>query len=135
MVDRHVSSEWWKEIIGHFVKTCNNVVIRCWKEESAEIACAERYGKAEDAGNEMSITAVVTDELLAELMSEERRYEDLYNKMTKYFTINVKNERCDLCSAHYGTEMYITIYADSDVSFFEEVMSKFTEDEFSIGEW
>lgn len=60
---------------------------------------------------------------------------DIYNKMTKYFTINVKNELCDICSAHYGTEMYITIYSDKDILFFEQVMSKYSDDYFSIGEW
>ena len=91
--------------------------------------------KATDTGNEVSISAIVTDELVAELMDENPKYKELYNKMTKYFTINVKNDLCDICSTHYGTEMYITIYSDIDISFFEGVMSKFTEDEFSIGEW
>lgn len=135
MIDHHVSSGWWKAIIGHFVKVGDSIEIRCWKEEANEITCAECYGKAIDAGNEVSVSAVVTDALIKELMSEEQRYENLYNKMTKYFTINVKNECCDFCSAHYGTEMYITIHADSDIAFFENAMGKYTEDEFSIGEW
>lgn len=55
--------------------------------------------------------------------------------MTKYFTINVKNELCDICSAHYGTEMYIAINSNQDISFFEQVMGQSSADCFSIGEW
>lgn len=135
MIDRCVSSEWWKAIIEHFVKVGDSIEIRCWKEEPDEISYAERYGKATDDGNEMSITANVTDELITELMAENLQDKNIYNKMTKYFTINVKNELCDICSAHYGTEMYITIHSDTDIAFFENVMSEFTEDEFSIGQW
>ena len=60
---------------------------------------------------------------------------EIYNKMTKYFTINVKNELCNICSEHYGTEMYIVIYSDVDVLFFEQVMKQYSDDCFSIGEW
>ena len=80
MIYRGVSSDWWKALIEHFVKAGDSVEIRCWKEEADEIACAERYGKATNAGNEVSVTAVVTDTLIKELMLEERHYEDLYNK-------------------------------------------------------
>ncbi len=136
MIDSHVSSEWWKAIIAHFVKVGDRVEIRCWKEEIEDISHAKHYEKSHRyTGNEVSISAIVTDELVAELMDENPKYKELYNKMTKYFTINVKNDLCDICSTHYGTEMYITIYSDIDISFFEGVMSKFTEDEFSIGEW
>jgi hypothetical protein len=31
--------------------------------------------------------------------------------------------------------MYITIYSDKDILFFEQVMSKYSDDYFSIGEW
>ena len=32
-------------------------------------------------------------------------FKAIYNKMTKYFTINVKSEQHKFCSAHYGTEI------------------------------
>ena len=70
-----------------------------------------------------------------ELMEETPTDKEIYNKMTKYFTINVKNELCNICSEHYGTEMYIVIYSDVDVLFFEQVMKQYSDDCFSIGEW
>jgi hypothetical protein len=135
MIDHSVSSDWWKSIIKHFFKVGDNFEIRCWKEETEEILQAQQYGTATDEGNEISIKGVLTDKLLLELMTDNPSDKDIYNKMTKYFTINVKNELCDICSAHYGTEMYITIYSDKDILFFEQVMSKYSDDYFSIGEW
>lgn len=95
----------------------------------------KRYGEAIEEGNEVSIKGVLTDELLSELMEENPTDKEIYNKMTKYFTINVKNELCDICSAHYGTEMYIAINSNQDISFFEQVMGQSSADCFSIGEW
>ncbi len=135
MIDHYVSSDWWKKIIEHFVKVGDNFEIRCWKEETEENSQARRYGKATDDGYETSVQGVLTDELLLELMAENPKDKDILNKMTKYFTINVKNELCEICSAHYGTEMYVTIYSDKDILFFEQVMSKYSDDYFSIGEW
>lgn len=109
MVDNTVSSEWWKTIIHHFIKVGDNFEIRCWKEETEEILQVKRYGKAIADGNEISIKGAFVDELLLELMEENPADKEIYNKMTKYFTINVKNELCDIWSCHYGTEMYIEI--------------------------
>ena len=52
--------------------------------------------------------------------------------MTKYFTIHVENNLCDIWSEHYGTEMVIDIRADADIEFFEQVMRRYPES-FSIG--
>jgi len=135
MINHNISSEWWKQIVEHFIRDGDNIEFRCWKEESAEISRAQCYGKAEEDGNELSIKAVITKELIEELMYENPKDKEIYNKMTKYFTLNVHNELCDICSAHYGTEMYITIYSDNDKLFFRQVMSKYTDDDFSVGEW
>ena len=135
IVDNAVSSGWWKAIIHHFIRVGDNFEVRCWREETQEILQVKRYGEAIEEGNEVSIKGVLTDELLSELMEENPTDKEIYNKMTKYFTINVKNELCDICSAHYGTEMYIAINSNQDILFFEQVMSQSSADCFSIGEW
>lgn len=131
MTDNSVSSSWWKNLVRHFVHTGDELEIRCWKEETAEIQNALIYGKITEDRNEVSIRGTVTDELLLELLDDEPTDKSIYNKMTKYFTINVKNELCDFCSAHYGTEMYIENLREEDISFVEDVFSKFA-DKFSI---
>lgn len=135
MVDNSVSSEWWKRIIHHFLRVGDSFEIRCWKDEIQEVSQAKRYGAVTDDGNEVSIKGIIIDELLLELTEEKPTDKETYNKMTKYFTINVKNELCDICSAHYGTEMYVIIYSNKDILFFEQVMNKYSDDYFSIGEW
>ena len=135
MVDNTVSSEWWKTIIHHFLRVGDNFELRCWEEETQEILQAERYGVATTEGHEVSIKGVIVDELLLELMEETPTDKEIYNKMTKYFTINVKNELCNICSEHYGTEMYIVIYSDVDVLFFEQVMKQYSDDCFKSSRW
>ena len=65
------------------------------------------------------------------MLSENPSDKSLYNKMTKYFTINIENEKCNFCSAHYGTELYLMNVSDEDFKFFEKVM-KLYSDCFSI---
>ena len=81
--------------------------------------------------NEVSVKGVVSAKLLAELLSDEPSDKSIYNKMTKYFTINVENERCFFCSAHYGTEMYLERVSDEDILFFESVVNQY-DDCFSV---
>ncbi len=132
MIDLCVSSEWWKKIMGHFVRVGDSFEIRCWKEETAETEGASLYGTAVDDKNEVSIKGSVTKELLAEWLAEEPADKSIYNKMTKYFTIHVENELCDIWSEHYGTEMVIDVRSDTDVEFLEQVMGQYPES-FSIG--
>ena len=37
MIDSHISSHWWQELVKYFVNVGNSLEIRCWKEESEEI--------------------------------------------------------------------------------------------------
>lgn len=69
----------------------------------------------------------MTNDLLKKLLTEEPTDKSIYNKMTKYFTIHVKNDLCDIWSEHYGTEMVIDIMAKTDIEFFEEVMGQYPE--------
>ena len=50
--------------------------------------------------------------------------------MTKYFTINVERGDLRFCSAHYGTELYIEGATEEDVSFFQNIMSPYEDDEY-----
>ncbi len=132
MIDNSISSHWWKKIIEHFVKVGDPFEIRCWREEAAEIGQASLYGTAVDDRYEVSIKGIVTKDLVEELLIEEPADKGIYNKMTKYFTIHVKNDLCDIWSEHYGTEMVINITADTDIEFFEQVMRQYPES-FSVG--
>ena len=140
MVDNTVSSEWWKTIIHHFIKVGDNFEIRCWKEETEEILLSNKFYSISVQYSmrkkmEISIKGAFVDELLLELMEENPADKEIYNKMTKYFTINVKNELCDIWSCHYGTEMYIEIYSDKDILFFDQTMRQYPDTSFSIAVW
>lgn len=134
MIDHSVSSQWWKQIMKHFVSAGDRFEIRCWREETAEIGEASQYGTVMDDRYEVSIKGTVTKELLETWLTEEPADKSVYNKMTRYFTIHVENARCDIWSEHYGTELVIDIIADADIDFFERVMGQYPES-FSIGIW
>lgn len=131
MVDRSVSSEWWRELIRHFANVSDEMEIRCWKEETVEISRATMYGAPLEDGYEVSVKGTVTPHLLAELLAEEPTDKDIYNKMTKYFTINVYHKSRIFSSEHYGTEIYLS-GADDDVSFISKVLEPYS-DCFSVG--
>jgi len=132
MVDGMISSNWWKKIIKHFVKINDKFEIRCWKDETNEINQAILYGSLLEDNNEVSIKGNVNHELLNELLcSSEPIDKNLYNKMTRYFTINISNDLCELCSTHYGTELYIDHISDEDKEFFKKIMLPYW-DSFSI---
>lgn len=132
MIDRRISSDWWKKLVKHFVKVGDSLEIRCWKEETVDIQQASLYGNPIDDNYEVSIKGVVSEQFLSELLSENPTDKSIYNKMTKYFTINAEHEGCKFCSAHYGTEMYLIGVSDDDIAFFKAVMNEFTEEDFSI---
>ena len=132
MIDRHLASDWWKKLIKNYIKVDDILEIRCWKEELAEIQQASVYGNPIDDNYEVSIKGIVSEQFISELMSENPTDKSIYNKMTKYFTINVEREQFKFCSAHYGTEMYLIGVSDEDIAFFQNVMDKFSEEDFSI---
>ena len=132
MIDNTVSSSWWKELVRRFVRVGDELEIRCWKEEAEEIKTASRYGKPTAERTEVSIRGTVTDAFLRELMDEEPTTRSGYHAMTKYFTINVKNELCAFYSEHYGTEICMENLRENDVSFVEDVFGQWG-DTFSVG--
>jgi len=132
MIDRNITSVWWKELVKHFVQVGDKLEIRCWKEEVLEIQQATSYGNITEDNYEVSIKGIVSEALISELLSENPTDKSIYNKMTKYFTINVEHEQFKFCSAHYGTEMYLIGVSDGDIAFFQAVMKEFSEEDFSI---
>ncbi len=132
MIDRRIASDWWKKLVKYFVKVGDSLEIRCWKEESAEIQQASIYGNPFEDNDEVSIRGVVSEQFISELLSENPTDKSIYNKMTKYFTINAEREGIKFCSAHYGTEIYLMGMSDDDVAFFQDVMKEYTEEDFSI---
>ena len=131
MVDYSVSSEWWKKLIRHFANVGDEMEIRCWKEETVEISRAAMYGVPSEEGYEVSVKGTVTPHLLAELLADEPADKDIYNKMTKYFTIRVYRKSRIFSSEHYGTEIYLS-GADDDISFISKVLEPYG-DCFSVG--
>ncbi len=132
MIDRRISSDWWKKLVKYFVKAGDSLEIRCWKEEAAEIQQASIYGNPTDDNYEVSIKGVVSERFISELLSENPTDKSIYNKMTKYFTINAEREGRKFCSAHYGTEIYLIGVSDEDIAFFQDIMKGYTEEDFSI---
>lgn len=132
MIDHNISSFWWKELVKYFVQVGDKLEIRCWKEELAEIQQATSYGHPTEDNYEVSIKGIVSEGLISELLSENPADKSIYNKMTKYFTINVEREQLKFYSAHYGTEMYLIGVSDDNIAFFQDVMKEFTEEDFSI---
>ena len=132
MINRRVSSDWWKKLVKYFVQVGDSLEIRCWKEETTEIRQASVYGDPINDNYEVSIKGVVSKQLILELLSEDPTDKSIYNKMTKYFTINVEHEGRKFCSAHYGTEIYLIGVSDEDIAFFQNVMREYTEEDFSI---
>lgn len=133
MIDHNTSSFWWKELVKHFVQVGDELEIRCWKEEFVEIQQATSYGNPTEDNYEVSIKGIVSKELISELLSENPTDKSVYNKMTKYFTINVDHEHCRFSSAHYGTEVYLIGVSDEDINFFKGVMKAYAEEDFSVG--
>ena len=116
----------------HFARAGDSFEIRCWREGISEIENASWYGVSAADSYEVSIKGVVTDGLLKEWLTEEPTDKTIYNKMTKYFTIHVENDLCNLWSEHYGTEMAIAVTAEKERGFLEQVMGQYPE-AFSVG--
>ncbi len=131
MIDLRISFDWWKAIIKLFIQENVKLQIRCWNEELNEINQASRYGTSHIEGNETCIEGIVSAEFLDELLnSDEPKDKTIYNKMTKYFTINVSDGKNVFESAHYGTELYI-ITSPENVNRFNEIIKPYI-DSFSV---
>ena len=132
MIDHSVSSVWWKALVHYFIQVGDSLEIRCWKEEIEEIQQASIYGNPTADHYEMSVKGVVSERFLAELIAENPTDKSIYNKMTKYFTINTEHGKRKFCSAHYGTEIYLIGVSDDDIAIFQDIMKGYTEEDFSM---
>ncbi len=132
MINHNVASFWWKELVSHFMQFGDSLEIRCWKEETSEIQQATFYGNPTADKHEVSIKGEVCEKFISELLSEDPLDKSIYNKMTKYFTINVTHKQRLFCSAHYGTEIYIVGASDDDIALFKDIMKQYTEEDFSV---
>ncbi len=127
VIDNNISLDWWKEIVKHFVKCGHSFEIRCWKDEQDEISCATKYGTLRNIGEEVAVNGDVTEDLLNELLSDEQRNKDNYNKMTRYFGISAKNSDYEISSEHYGTEVFVFTDDEKDIDFMEKLTSEYRE--------
>ncbi len=130
MVKAPVSPRWWKELVRYFANVGDAVEIRCWKEETGEIKQAMKYGEVVEDGNEVSVKGKVTPGLIAELSGEEPKERGIYNKMTKYFTVNIYHKSRIFSSEHYGTEIYLS-GSENDISATIKALEPYGDD-FSI---
>lgn len=132
LLDGSVPSAWWKKLIEHVAKVGDLVTIRCWKEETAEIASASRYGVATEDGCEVCVQGVFTEALRKELLADPPSDGTPWHKMTQYFTIGLKNDLYELSSEHYGTELFIVMAHDEDVAWFQQLLEQYPG-KFSVG--
>lgn len=127
MIDNNVTKDWWIRLVARFVKVGDEFEILCWNDENTEISQASLYGNAINKENEISIKGTMTGELFEILLEEEPKDKSIYNKMTQFFTINVRGDNYNLCSAHYGTEMYVGTTSIDDFNFCKRVMEEYGE--------
>lgn len=123
MLDRNVGSDWWKKIIQHFVKQGDEFEVRCWNEEHEEIKKALSYGCIfqSESDFETSIKGIVSEQMIKEFLAmPEPMDKAIYNKMTVFFTFYIENK---ICSAHYGTEIYLDNVSADDIEVFREIMT------------
>lgn len=123
MSDHNVNSDWWKKIIQHFVKQGEEFEIRCWNEEHEEIKKAMSYGRLTqiESNYETAIQGVVSEQMLKEFLSmPEPPDKTIYNKMTIFFSFNIKNK---IYSEHYGTEIHLYNVSIDEVEVFREIMT------------
>lgn len=136
MIDWSVDQSWWIDLIKHFISLGDSFEIICWKDELEEISIAKKFGSLvpnKYGKNEVAISGLVSEDFFQAIFDSSNLDKEIYNKMTRFFTINFKNNRCMLSSAHYGTEIYIYIYREKDVLFFTNLMEDY-KDYFSFGE-
>ena len=105
-------TQWGTECFALELQDGEPLDSHCWKNEKEEIASALQYGTLEDTNWEYGevIKGMLTAELIRELLEWKCTEEDVYEKLTPYFTLQAGN----VCSEHYGTEIYLEQEPEKD---------------------
>lgn len=98
-------NQWWKDLLSLYMKEGEPFEIHCWKNEKEEIASALQYGTLEETNWEYGevIKGILTVEFIHGILEWNGTEDDVYEKLTPYFTLQVGK----VCSEHYGTEIYL----------------------------
>lgn len=105
IIEKGHGNQWWKELFSLYLKEGESFEIHCWKNEKEEITSARKYGSLEETNWEYGevLKGILTAEFIHELLEWKCTKDDVYEKLTPYFTLQVGK----VCSEHYGTEIYL----------------------------
>lgn len=120
LISRIDNNKWWKELFKHYVQNGKKFEIRCWDEETESIDLISKFGTVEKSKTtkEIIISGEITNDFIELILNEEMpEDQNIYNKMTQFFTINIDKS---YTSAHYGTEIYI----DEDEEFAKKILDE-----------
>lgn len=120
LISRIDNNKWWKELFKHYVQNGKKFEICCWDEEKESIDLISKFGTVEKSKTtkEIIISGEITKDFIELILNEEMpKDQNIYNKMTQFFTINIDKS---YTSAHYGTEIYI----DEDEEFAKKILDE-----------
>ena len=120
LISRIDNNKWWKELFKHYVQNGKKFEIRCWDEEKESIDLISKFGTVEKSKTtkEIIISGEITNDFIELILNEEMpKDQNIYNKMTQFFTINIDKS---YTSTHYGTEIYI----DEDEEFAKKILDE-----------
>ena len=121
---RTAEPDWWKRLMGVFLKPGTPFEIRCWREESGLICQAQSYGTVSEEGSteyEVSVTGVLTPEIICALLDAEPPQEA--EQLTRFFTISGGH----ISSAHYGRQIVISDASEEELRRVRDILSPITE--------
>ena len=93
LISRIDNNKWWKELFKHYVQKGKKFEIRCWNEEKESIGLISKFGTVEKSKTtkEIIISGDITNEFIELILNEEMpEDQNIYNKMTQFFTINIR---------------------------------------------
>lgn len=120
LISRIDNNNWWKELFKHYVQNGKKFEIRCWDEETESIDLINKFGTVEKSKTtkEIIISGEITNDFIELILNEEMpKDQNIYNKMTQFFTINIDEA---YSSCHYGTEIYI----EEDEEFAKKILDE-----------
>ena len=98
------SPSWWHRLLVLFLKPGMDFEVRCWREETAAIEAASRYGTISPKDSteyEVSIKGTATESMIEMLLKQpDSRDPEI---LTPFFTINLGQV---FSSSHYGKQNY-----------------------------